>query len=441
MQKHLDGSVALDFPVSAFVSPKPDQLSDFAKIDEKAFLDYRGDAGGCGCKTGCTTSRCRSCYKEGRPCTWRCKCVDCKNPLPFPPPEKLSSSQLQTLPLDQIVAMLTPRDIEYFATRHGKFLHYATMLKLCPKDSRECASCWYCSRFGQRLLPPELQKHFLPVYPTVGSTGEFTPFATRWEETLAGRGQAYVSDTSLVSRVVSSAYAKQAAAAVEAERKAAEAAAAAEEAGEEAVAELDADSAQAEAAAASAATKADEARAAKERAAAAQKAAEVPPDALVASLAKETLLQPGSIRSLFKKHYSQKKKAAQWEAPHQATGAGGDAQAAAVENGSLKYDASLVGRRCTVLWCPEDGDEEDEDYYSATIVAYNSRCAPRKGRFLLHFDCGLRKRVQLPNETVRIMTRRVSSCSCQKSPGGVAGCCEGTDGCEALPRPWEAEPK
>ena len=93
---------------------------------------------------------------------------------------------------------------------------------------------------------------------------------------------------------------------------------------EEAVAELDADSAQAEAAAASAATKADEARAAKERAAAAQKAAEVPPDALVASLAKETLLQPGSIRSLFKKHYSQKKKAAQWEAPHQATGAGGD---------------------------------------------------------------------------------------------------------------------
>ena len=122
-------------------------------------------------------------------------------------------------------------------------------------------------------------------------------FATRWEETLAGRGQAYVSDTSLVSRVVSSAYAKQAAAAVEAERKAAEAAAAAEEAGEEAVAELDADSAQAEAAAASAATKADEARAAKERAAAAQKAAEVPPDALVASLAKETLLQPGSIRS------------------------------------------------------------------------------------------------------------------------------------------------
>ena len=54
---------------------------------------------------------------------------------------------------------------------------------------------------------------------------------------------------------------------------------------------------------------------------------------------------------------------------------------------------------------------------------------------------GLRKRVQLPDETVRIMTRRVSSCSCQKSPGGVAGCCEGTDGCEALPRPWEAEPK
>ena len=59
---------------------------------------------------------------------------------------------------------------------------------------------------NERLLPVELQRYYLPLYPTVGVDGEFTSFARRWEETLAGRGQAYTSDTSLVSRIVSAAY-------------------------------------------------------------------------------------------------------------------------------------------------------------------------------------------------------------------------------------------
>ena len=74
-----------------------------------------------------------------RPCTWSCKCTGCCNPTRFPPPEKVSPSELTNLPLEEIVAKLTHRDIEYFASRHGRFLHYATMIKLC--DPCEAASC------------------------------------------------------------------------------------------------------------------------------------------------------------------------------------------------------------------------------------------------------------------------------------------------------------
>eukprot|EP00966_Prymnesium_polylepis_P295954 6835624-Prymnesium_polylepis.1 len=77
---------------------------------------------------------------------------------------------MQTLPLEDIVLWLTPSDIEYFATAHGCFLHYVTMLKLCKPTV--AANCWYCSRFGTRLLPTDLQEHFLLVYPTVGWDGK-----------------------------------------------------------------------------------------------------------------------------------------------------------------------------------------------------------------------------------------------------------------------------
>ena len=95
------------------------------------------------------------------------------------------------------------------------------------------------------------------------------------------------------------------------------------------------------------------------------------------------------------------------------------------------------------MWSPPSGEEGDEGYYTCTIVAYNPRCVAHKGRFLLHFDDGVRERVDLPDETVRIMTAesRVTVCRCRDSPGGQPGCCKGAGGSQPLPRPWEADPQ
>jgi hypothetical protein len=130
------------------------------------------------------------------------------------------------------------------------------------------------------------------------------------------------------------------------------------------------------------------------------------------------LLEPASIRALFKKHKEQAARMTRWVAPHQAQGANNDAPEAVLENGVLKYDdGSLVGRRCTAFVSPEEGDDSfEEGYYAATIVAFNSRAASHKGRYLLHFDDGQRERVDLPDDTVRIMTACVSICKCQDSP-------------------------
>ena len=78
------------------------------------------------------------------------------------------------------------------------------MLKLC--DPAVAEACWYCSRFGPRLLPIDLQRHFLPLYPVVGDDGKLVPFAKRWADTLAGNGAAYISDESLMSRIVATAF-------------------------------------------------------------------------------------------------------------------------------------------------------------------------------------------------------------------------------------------
>ena len=75
----------------------------------------------------------------------------------------------------------------------------------------------------------------------------------------------------------------------------------------------------------------------------------------------------------------------------------------------FKYDESLVGRRCTAHVTPDEGETWEAGYFPATIVAFNGRAAAHKGRFLLHFDDGLRVRIDLPEETVRILTARVDS--------------------------------
>ena len=224
----------------------------------------------------------------------------------------------------------------------------------------------------------ELQRYYLPLYPTVGIDGKFTSFATRWEETLAGRGQAYTSDTSLVSRIVSAAYSDH--------------------------------------------------------------PSECPSDAVVEALVKRTLLSASSIRSLFKKHHEQAEKTRRWEAPHGTAAADGDG-VARMDSDIITYDETLVGRRCTAFWSPPEGEKGEEGYYAATVVAYNSLCSALLGRWLLHFDDGQRERVDLPDETVRIMTTYVAVCKCQNSPGGQLGCCQAAGGSQKIPRPWEAKPK
>ena len=54
---------------------------------------------------------------------------------------------------------------------------------------------------------------------------------------------------------------------------------------------------------------------------------------------------------------------------------------------------------------------------------------------------GQRERVELPDPSVRIMTARVTSCSCKDSPAETPGCFRGPGGSKKLPRPWEATPQ
>lgn len=144
MAAALDGAQAFGFPITTHVPPVPSKLSRFASIDEPALKEYRDAAGGCGCvKTDCSGRQCRSCLTAGRPCTFRCKCRGtCGNPTPLPAPEKLSAAELDSLPLEEIVLKMTPRDVEFFAAKHGVFLHYGFSLKLCSAEDPS-SRCWY----------------------------------------------------------------------------------------------------------------------------------------------------------------------------------------------------------------------------------------------------------------------------------------------------------
>ena len=90
---------------------------------------------------------------------------------------------------------------------------------------------------------------------------------------------------------------------------------------------------------------------------------------------------------------------------------------------------------------PDEGEAFQQGYYAGTIVAYNPRTKPSKGRWLVHLDDGMRERIDFPEATVRIMTTQVTQCSCRDSPGGQPGCCRHSSGSEELPHPWEADPK
>lgn len=392
MAKYMSAGESFGFPIVAVSAPRVSDLSPFASIDEAALLAYREEAGGCSCKTGCAAGanggpgRCQKCRGHGRPCTWRCACKGrCANHLPLPRPEGVSTADLSSLSLDQIVLRLTPRDIEFFAARHGTFCHYSTQIVLCPPAT--AASCWYCSRFGERRLPLELQGRALPLYSTPNPQAtDWTRLPARWAEVVAGRGKEYFEDSSLPSRCVAAAYQ--------------------------------------------------------------QAKTATPPESVVGALVKRTLLDAKDIRTLFQVLHKKATTKSNWTAAHQqtiqasfaassggASGAQEDAEEMEVDDNVRRYDESLVGRRCTVLWRPRGatGDPLPSDYYPATVVSFNSKA--HKFKFIVHFDDRFAtgasgEKVGLEDEPdVRIMTHSVETCTCPN-------CDADREGGRALPLAW-----
>jgi hypothetical protein len=155
------------------VPPAPADCDDFTAVDEKGYEEYRkSEEGGCACLTErrCESTRCRKCWVQGLPCTARCKCKGlCGNPHKMPLPKclsELSEVDQGRCTLAEIVASLTPKDVEFWSLKHGRFGHYWLQYKLC--DRSEAKDCWYCSRFGVRQLP---RLSFFPITPTPNGQG------------------------------------------------------------------------------------------------------------------------------------------------------------------------------------------------------------------------------------------------------------------------------
>ena len=390
MVRELHGEEAFGFPIHAVTLPEPGTYSPFCEIDEAQMKDYLKRNGGCGCTTGCTTL-CRSCKHKGRPCTWRCRCKGaCGNTTPLPKPEKLSDGELLTLPLDQIVMRLTPQDVEFWASKHGRMQHYATQFRLCAPGAA-AASCWYCSRFDEaegRRLPAELHGRFWPFGTAPNAAGtDWKRLPERWGDVVQCKPCAddYACDATLPSKVLAAEYTK--------------------------------------------APTAD------------------PSLAVLARLASRTLLQVSDIEGVFAKLDRKRRNTLQWEAPHR-SGAAADVDdeegECEIETRELVYDETLVGRRCTVLWQPRgcNTPPTDNDYYPATVVSYNPRARSLRAasgsdgpcQYIIHTDDGMRERVGLKDEpSIKIMTRTVNVCMCV----GVRGCEHGNGGCTPLPVPWE----
>ena len=374
MAKYMSGGESFGFPILAVSAPKVADLSVFATINEAELIAYRDADGGCGCKTGCE-GRCQKCRAKGRPCTWRCACKgSCTNQQALPPPQGFTAAQLASLPLIQIVLRLTPRDIEYFASRHATLIHYATQIVLCAPSV--APSCWYCSRFGERRMPAELQGRALPLYSTANTAGsDWRRLPERWADVRAGRGAEYSQDASLPSRLIAAAYLQEQTAA--------------------------------------------------------------PPERVIGELARRTLLDAKDVRELFIKLHQKATIKTNWAAAHQPTM--GAVAAAAGECGNCEeedgitvddsvrlYDQALIGRRVTVLWRPSgaSGDPQSSDYYPATIVSYKG--TNRKYKFIIHFDDRFEdgsssESVGLPDDTIRVMTHTVSMCTCPSCDVGAKG--------------------
>jgi hypothetical protein len=114
--------------IVSIVPPLPQDSSSFVSIDDVAFEEYRNSSGegGCACKPdGCVSARCRKCCGQELPCTTRCKCRgECGNPHTMPEPEYLASydgGDPSLVPLKDIIPQLTPRDVEFWSLKNGRF--------------------------------------------------------------------------------------------------------------------------------------------------------------------------------------------------------------------------------------------------------------------------------------------------------------------------------
>jgi hypothetical protein len=278
----------------------------------------------------------------------------------------VTAEQLDTLPLSAIVLRLTPRDIEFFVSKHSNLTHYNTQIKLCRVA--DAADCWYCSRFGERHLPAELQTlGFFPLYSQVQGDS-WMRLPARRAAVLRGEGAIFFSDDALPQRIIQSAY--------------------------------------------------EDARTAE------------PSRELVAMLARRTLLEPEEVKALFAAHHKKAAAKSRWEGAHLRCrgvggGSSGNAPVALEQADALVYDASLVGRRITVLWGvgsdAEPEEREDSDFYPATIVAY--KASNRRFKYVIHFDDTFSggktsEKVGLPDESIRIMTEIVTACACPSCAAG-----------------------
>ena len=149
VSKHHDpdlGSAAL----SAHRAARNTAAVDVAEAcDTERNSRSKGKVPGCSCKPhgtraggACRTHACRSCTKQGRPCTLFCDCAGrCANPHnEFVLPGRKSLVELNSMALEEIVRLLNPTDLELFSVRH------CIRTKYCLQVSRPCVDTSCVSR-------------------------------------------------------------------------------------------------------------------------------------------------------------------------------------------------------------------------------------------------------------------------------------------------------
>jgi hypothetical protein len=190
----------------SYVSPKPSKAASGLHVQEEA---VRGNETGRqqSFADSCKTARCRNCFGKNRPCSFRCACKGaCGNSKPVPVPEAFqgrSRAEMESTTLQDLVSQLTPRDIELWAVKHGKFGHYWLQFKLCSVEGSE--DCWYCSRVQQRIFP---KLSYFQIMPEPNGEGGWTSLAERVRMVEEGERdiESFLSNASLPSHKIKEAW-------------------------------------------------------------------------------------------------------------------------------------------------------------------------------------------------------------------------------------------